>query len=55
MAKGYVRLTQPLVRDGDLIKIAIAGRSIQLVVSDAELAAREQAETAKGKLAAAYR
>ena len=40
-----------LVRDGDLITIHIAERSIQLVVSDAELAAREQAEIAKGKLA----
>ncbi len=40
-----------LVRDGDTIKIHIAERSIQLVVSDEELAAREQAEIAKGKLA----
>lgn len=43
--------TIALVRDGDLIKIAIADRSIQLAVSDDELAAREQAELAKGKLA----
>ena len=41
--------TIALVRDGDLIKIDIAERSIELVVSDAELAAREQAERAKGK------
>jgi dihydroxy-acid dehydratase len=40
-----------LVRDGDTITIHIAERSIQLVVSDDELAAREQAEKAKGKLA----
>ena len=40
-----------LVRDGDTITIHIAERSIQLVVSDAELVAREQAELAKGKLA----
>jgi dihydroxy-acid dehydratase len=40
-----------LVRDGDLITINIAERAIQLVVSDDELAAREQAEIAKGKLA----
>ena len=40
-----------LIRDGDTIKIAIAERSLQLVVSDEELAAREQAELAKGKLA----
>jgi len=40
-----------LVRDGDTITIHIADRSIQLVVSDDELAAREQAEKAKGKLA----
>jgi dihydroxy-acid dehydratase len=43
--------TIALVRDGDLIKIAITDRSIQLAVSDDELAAREQAELAKGKLA----
>ena len=40
-----------LVRDGDLITINIAERSIQLVVSDAELQTRELAEKAKGKLA----
>ncbi len=40
-----------LVRDGDAIKINIAERSIQLLVSAEELAAREQAELAKGKLA----
>ena len=40
-----------LVRDGDTITIDIAERSIRLVVSDDELAAREQAEKAKGKLA----
>ena len=40
-----------LVRDGDLITIHIAERSIQLGVSDEELTAREQAEKAKGKLA----
>ena len=40
-----------LVRDGDLIKIDIAKRSIELAVSDDELLAREQSELAKGKLA----
>jgi len=38
-----------LIRDGDTIKISIAARSLQLVVSDEELAARARAETAKGK------
>ena len=40
-----------LVRDGDTIKIDIHQRSIELAVSTEELAAREQAEIAKGKLA----
>jgi dihydroxy-acid dehydratase len=38
-----------LVRDGDTIEIDIPGRTIQVLVSDEELAARAQAETAKGK------
>ena len=38
-----------LVRDGDTIEIDIPGRSIQVLVSDEELAARAQAEKAKGK------
>lgn len=38
-----------LVRDGDLIEINIAERSIQLLVSDQELAIRAQAEQARGK------
>jgi dihydroxy-acid dehydratase len=42
-----------LVRDGDIIEIDIPGRSIQLLVSEDELAARAAAETAKGP--AAYR
>ncbi len=45
--------TIALVRDGDIIDIDIPTRSIQLRVSDAELAARAGAETAKGK--SAYR
>jgi dihydroxy-acid dehydratase len=40
-----------LVRDGDTITINIAERTIQLAVSDDEMAAREHAEVAKGKLA----
>ena len=43
--------TIALVQDGDLIEIDIPARSIQLRVSDAELAAREQAEAAKGPTA----
>jgi dihydroxy-acid dehydratase len=42
-----------LVRDGDPITIDIPGRSIQLLVNDDELAARAEAEAAKGT--AAYR
>ncbi|MCF7730441.1 MAG: dihydroxy-acid dehydratase [Akkermansiaceae bacterium] len=38
-----------LVRDGDLIEIDISKRSIQVLVDDDELAARAQAEAAKGK------
>jgi dihydroxy-acid dehydratase len=40
-----------LVRDGDIIEIDIPGRSIQLLVSEDELAARAAAETAKGPTA----
>jgi dihydroxy-acid dehydratase len=42
-----------LVRDGDYLEIDIPARSIQLLISDDELARREQEERAKGK--AAYR
>jgi len=38
-----------LVRDGDAIEIDIPGRTIRVLVSDEELAARARAESAKGK------
>ena len=38
-----------LVRDGDLIEIDISKRSIEVLVDADELAARAQAEAAKGK------
>lgn len=40
-----------LVRDGDIIDINIPERSINVLVSDQELANRRQAEEARGKLA----
>jgi dihydroxy-acid dehydratase len=40
-----------LLRDGDVIAIDIAARSIQVELSDAELAARRKAEESKGKAA----
>ena len=40
-----------LVRDGDTVSIDIPGRTIQVEVSDAELAARRQAEESRGALA----
>src|SRR3546814_13468407 len=40
-----------LVEDGDLIKIDIPARTIDLIVSDAELAARRAAMEAKGEAA----
>lgn len=38
-----------LVRDGDIIEIDIPGRSINVLLSDEELAARRSAEEARGK------
>ncbi len=40
-----------LVEDGDTIEIDIPARSIQVRVTDAELAARRQREEAKGSMA----
>ena len=40
-----------LVRDGDVIEIDIRNRSIELLVSDEELAARREAELARGRKA----
>ncbi len=40
-----------LIRDNDKIEIDIVNRSINLVISDEEMAERRAAETAKGKLA----
>ncbi len=40
-----------LIRDNDKIEIDIVNRSINLIISDEEMAERRAAETAKGKLA----
>ncbi|GAB1481789.1 dihydroxy-acid dehydratase [Treponema sp.] len=40
-----------LIRDGDLIEISIPNRKLALKITDAELAIRREAETARGKAA----